>query len=403
MGSAISERQTGGALMRLIVVTTSYPLTSDSVSGVFVQRLVANLPETVEKIVVTPCGCGPSNALNGSDIHVHCFRYAPTAWQKLAHQPGGVLVALRTCRWLQLLLPIFVASMFFSCLRHAFKSDLLHANWSINGLIAGLAGFLTRTPVVTTLRGEDVNRLEKSHVGVLALRLCMLFSDRIVAVSNAIGETVARRFPKLASKVLVIPNGVHDSLLKLSRRPGDHEVRAVTIGSLIPLKQIDHIILAVSKLSDLDNLHLNVVGDGPEYGSHQSLIRRLHLKHRVHLTGQVEPHDVPRHLEDADIFVLASEREGRPNVVLEAMAAGLPVIASNIAGVDELIQHGVNGLLFEPGDIPQLVDHLSYLTQHHEARERLGSAGRRFIVENQLTWSETGQRYYDLYQEVIHS
>lgn len=389
--------------MRLIVVTTSYPLTSDSVSGVFVQRLVANLPEAIEKTIVTPCGCRPSNALDSSDINVDCFRYAPVTWQRLAHQPGGVLVALRTCRWLYLLLPIFVTSMFFSCLRHATKGDLLHANWSINGLIAGLAGFITRTPVVTTLRGEDVNRLQKSYVGALTLRLCMLVSDRVVAVSDAISETVVRSFPRLASKVLVIPNGVHDGLLKLSRRPRGHEVRAVTIGSLIPLKQIDHIILAVSKLSELEKLRLSIIGDGPEYESHQSLITRLELQQRVRLIGQVNPHDIPRHLEDADILVLASEREGRPNVVLEAMAAGLPIVASNIAGVDELIQHGVNGLLFEPGDIRQLARHLSYLTHHPEARERLGTAARRFIVENRLTWSETSQRYHDLYREVIHS
>ena len=102
----------------------------------------------------------------------------------------------------------------------------------------------------------------------------------------------------------------------------------------------------------------------------------------------------------ADALVLASYQEGRPNVVLEAMAARLPVIASDIPGTTELVSHNETGLLFQPGDVEGLAAQIDSLRDDLALRSRLGEAGRAFVVENELNWT-TGQRYARLYRQIV--
>jgi len=113
--------------------------------------------------------------------------------------------------------------------------------------------------------------------------------------------------------------------------------------------------------------------------------------------------DIPSYLSDSDIFVLASWSEGRPMAVIEAMAAGLPVIASNIEGVNEIVQNDVTGLLFEPGDETQLAKHIANLSSDPEMRKRFGQAGRQYISDNKLLWSDTARQYEDIYCTVINA
>jgi len=113
------------------------------------------------------------------------------------------------------------------------------------------------------------------------------------------------------------------------------------------------------------------------------------------------PSDIPAVLTEADIFILASHSEGRPNVVLEAMAAGLPVIATNIEGINELIAHNENGLLFRDGSVGELTRYLESLSKDAKLRAELGRKARRFIVERNLSWSNTASRYSELYSSLI--
>ncbi len=388
-------------MIRLTVLTTSFPLSPDSVSGLFIQRLVTHLPAAIETTVITPCATTPIRSQAQSCFKLHCFRYAPVSWQRLAQQPGGIPVALRKRKSLYLLVPFFLMAMFLACLRVARKSDVIHAHWSVNGVVAGLAGWLTRTAVLTTLRGEDVNRLERSRLSALFLRLCLLLNRRVVTVSSALRRTVARRYPAQAHKLVMIPNGVDGTLLSLRPRGGGDGIRLLTIGSLIARKGVDQVLVALSQLPGSPGVELTIIGDGPERTALESLAISLNLASQVRFAGGVPPDQVPRHLERADIFILASHSEGRPNVVLEAMAAGLPVIATHIEGTDELIEDGETGLLFEPGRPNQLARRIATLVENPELRKRLGTAARQFIIDNRLSWQETARFYAGLYRELV--
>ena len=172
------------------MLTSSFPLVSESVSGAFVHRLVQHLPPNVQTTVVTPSA--PTSVTNTieTDGKVRKFRYAPRKLELLAHRPGGIPVALKNNRLLYLLIAPFLVSALLNCVRHAKASHLIHANWAVNGCIAGLAGKMLKIPVVTTLRGEDVTRAKKHSADRLLLRLCLALSTRVVVVGQSMNTWI---------------------------------------------------------------------------------------------------------------------------------------------------------------------------------------------------------------------
>jgi len=338
-------------------------------------------------------------------IAIRCFRYAPRRLQTLAHAPGGIPAALRTRKWVYLLLPSFLLAMFASCLRHGRSTDIIYANWAICGCIAGLAGKLLDVPVITTLRGSDVMRAQRSFVDRLILALCLHWSHAVVTVSHAIEAWIQERYPHHAAKTCTIENGVEDVFLELpagrASAPGEPRLRLLAVGSLIASKGVDQIITALNRLPERRQIMLTIVGDGPEREHLIELVRSLGLQHNVEFTGTLAPSAIPSEFARAQVFVLASHSEGRPNVILEAMAAALPVVASDIPGVNELVEHGHTGLLFRPGGIEELTQHLLALMRNATLRDRLGRAGRSSILQRQLHWDATAGQYYRLYTTLV--
>lgn len=398
-------KQTGAQLLqsqvRVAILTTSYPLTSDSSSGIFVARLVENLPEFVTSVVITPASRTSEQPSQSRRVAIRQFRYAPRKLQLLAHEPGGIPASLRRRRWIYLLLPGFLASMFISCLMHARNADVIHANWAICGCIAGLVGKLLRLPVVTTLRGDDVTRAHRHFLDRLILSLCMRYSTAVVAVSYAIGTTIRQQYPDQAHKVCTIQNGINDAFLNLQPRSEQHPLRLLTVGSLIPRKGVDRIIRAVHLLSQPGRVSLLIVGDGPERGSLEDLAYRLNLQDDIEFSGALPPSAVPAALAQANVFILASASEGRPNALVEAMAAAVPVIASDIPGVKELVTDGRTGLLFPAESIDRLTECIRTMLDDPDVRIRLGRAAREFVVSQQVTWGTSAERYCRAYQSAL--
>ncbi len=391
-------------MIQALLLTTSFPLYPESSSGIFVKRLADSLPENVNVCVITPCGPFPVSDKFNTRQRICCFRYAPWKWQKLAHQPGGIPVALKQSWYMRLLLPLFITAMLLSCMRQARNSDLIHANWSINGAIAGLAGFMANRPVITTLRGEDVTRAGSSWLYRNLLRLCLRGSCRIISVSQAIHERLGREFPHYRHKLVFLPNGVSGEFLHTSpataKKPSD-EFRLLSIGSLIPRKSMDTLITSLTHLPTNDKVRLEIIGDGPERSRLEELIEKNDLSEKVELPGSLPPEAIAKRLQEADVFLLGSHSEGRPNVILESLAAGVPVIATDIDGIRELVEEEQTGLLFSPGDARQLAQCILKLKKNRELQTTLSENGRKFISNNQLYWKDVGERYAKLYQDVL--
>jgi glycosyltransferase involved in cell wall biosynthesis len=388
--------------IKIGILTSSFPLTKGSNSGIFILRLVEHLPEHVDVTIIVPSGAGKPDHQAGKRYALRVFRYAPRPLQLLAHQPGGIPEALAHRRWLYLLLPIFLLSMFISCLRVARKVDVLHANWSVNGVIAGLAGWVTGKPVVTTLRGSDVNRMASSRLYRKALKYCLMLSRCVVTVSTSLANSLRRDFPGIVeTELTVIPNGVDEKFISITRHPRHNSgtLHLITIGNLTHNKGIDQILHAMESLRD-ERVTLKVIGDGPQRMNLERLVDSLALHKYVEFCGLVPPDEIPEYLAHADVFFLGSYSEGRANVVLEAMATALPIVATDIPGNRELVTDGVTGLLFSPGDLKQLTAHLRTLAADPQRCAQMGQAGRAYILSNRLTWSETARQYTLLYSRL---
>lgn len=288
--------------------------------------------------------------------------------------------------------------MLFSTLRQGRRADIVHANWSIAGAIAGIAGLLTGTPVVTTLRGEDVTRVRRAGLYRMLLWICLRLSIRVAAVSQALAAEVSGLFPNFATKISIIPNGVNSEGVGFHRNREDARCGVVTVGSLIPRKDIGVLLEAFSRVPERSKMRLTVIGDGIERPRLEMQAEQLGLSQQVVFRGQLAPHTVTSVLAQHDIFVLTSKSEGRSNALLEAMALGLAPIATKIDGVTELLDHGVNGLLFTVGDTDALARHLQLLAQDSDKRCELGEAARMFIERSELRWERTAKQYFELYQ-----
>jgi glycosyltransferase involved in cell wall biosynthesis len=152
-----------------------------------------------------------------------------------------------------------------------------------------------------------------------------------------------------------------------------------------------------------NSVALSLAGDGPEKQALEQLALHLGVGDRVHFLGTVAPERVPTILKQADMFVFPSISEGRPNAVLEAMAAGVPCLASDIDGVRELLGKEERGLLFPVGDPVTLATRIQELSGDPGRRARLGRAGRDFVRSRGLVWPEIGKAYALVYREALDS
>jgi glycosyltransferase involved in cell wall biosynthesis len=299
---------------------------------------------------------------------------------------------------------LLVAALAARTLSEARTHHLIHANWAFNGCVAGLAGFFTGRPVLTSLRGEDVSRAQKTWFSGLTLRLAMALSRSIVAVSTDMAERLRATFPAAAQKIAVVENGVDAAFLaardERRQRPPNQAPILVCAGNLIPRKGHKVLLHALARCTG-HSWKLQLAGEGSERAELARLTSELGLTDRIFFLGELRPDAMPAFFANADLFILPSFSEGRSNALLEAMASGLPVVASTIDGVTELVEDDRTGRLFPPGDDEALAAVLCALLQDASARSRLGTAAYAEICRRQLTWAGAAEKYAVLYRQML--
>jgi glycosyltransferase involved in cell wall biosynthesis len=232
-------------------------------------------------------------------------------------------------------------------------------------------------------------------------------TERIVTNSSGVKDFyVSRGLP--AEKFVIIPNGVdaaadgkpavsRESLLaELSLPPDARLIGAV--GRLWPQKRLKDLIWAADLLKTTrDGAHLLIIGDGP----HRSRLERYRdqdeVQDRVHFLGERD--DVPRLMPHFDVLWLASEYEGQSNAIMEAMAAGVPVIATDIPGNRDLVVNNVTGYLVPVGDRYEFTRRTDWLLSDESLRKRFGAAGKERI-ERDFTVEKMVERHAELYRQI---
>ncbi len=236
-----------------------------------------------------------------------------------------------------------------------------------------------------------------------AERLPALFSTKIICVSEHDRQLALKFGVAPQEKLTVIYNGLDPSPFASSTDPNElrrelglppSEKIITMVGRLAPPKDFETLLAACEGLEH-PSWRLLILGDGPLRSRVVRVIGTKGLQNRVLLMG--ERQDVPRFLQASDIFVLSSRWEGLPLVVIEAMLAGLPVVATRVGGVPELVEDGVTGLLVPPKDPRALRRALAQLLSSPELCERLGSSGQRRALER-FTAEKMIAQVRDLYR-----
>lgn len=283
--------------------------------------------------------------------------------------------------------------------------DVIHVHGlSYHAYVSTLVGKKLGIPVIIKLansgQASDITKMrEGKHLPLTRFMLPMaLRAERLVALNDLVVSELESA-GVAPDRIVRIPNGVELDDETRSYRPGT-ATSVLYVGRLHRQKAVDDLLRAVAGLVQNpigEGLELTIVGDGPERRSLEMLAAQLGLGHRVHFEGEID--NVTPYLYRADLLVLPSRAEGLSNTLLEAMSTGLPVVASNIAANRELIEHGVNGLLYSVGDTDALQEALAALLGGPSLRKRLGCEGRN-TVEYEYSIDKVAERYEMLYADL---
>ena len=228
-------------------------------------------------------------------------------------------------------------------------------------------------------------------------KICYPLADSVIAVSDALANAINKRF---GVRCGVINNMVEKRFFRTAISGNPHKgFRFISVGSLFAIKGYDTLIEAFSKLSDDVDVSLDIVGKGTEYDSLQRLINDRGQQKRIRLAGVKPPEEVARMLENADCFVLASRSETFGIVFIEAMAKGLPVIATRCGGPEEIVNKEY-GKLVDVGDIDGLANALEFMIKHKATFDK--DKIRKFCYDN---YSENviADKIVGVYKELINN
>ncbi|HEY8171601.1 MAG TPA: glycosyltransferase family 4 protein, partial [Dehalococcoidia bacterium] len=221
----------------------------------------------------------------------------------------------------------------------------------------------------------------------------------ITATGLRLAEATLPYTPQ-GKRVSVIPYGADLDLFRPQRRSSKATLTIGTVSRLSPEKGLDVLLRAVALIRERGTvLDVALAGDGPSRRGLEQLTERLGLRERVRFLGHVEHRDVPRVLQEADLFAVPSTWEGFGVSAVEASAMELPVVASNIHGLPDVVVDGETGLLVPPSDPGALAGAIERLAGDAELRATMGSAGRRYVERN-YRWQDNVRLMESLYESV---
>lgn len=280
------------------------------------------------------------------------------------------------------------------------RPDIISLHSSKAGWLGRVSGRILGIPTVFTAHGWSFSGGLPCYRTLLYRwleKIAGRWSERVVTVSVQDRLLAARHKLVPSERLTVIHNGMPDLAPHFLARPSAEPVRIVMVARFQEPKQHANLLFALDQLRDIP-WTLEFVGDGPQMDEVGRLVDRLEFKERVIFAGVCS--DVAERLSRAQIFVLLSAREGFPRSILEAMRAGLPVIASDVGGVREAVEEGTTGFLIANDDHPATVSRLRLLLADPWRREEMGLAARERFVQN-FTFPGMFRKTMKIYDEVL--
>lgn len=386
--------------MKVLTFSSLYPNAARPVHGLFVDTRLRHLVATgqVQSTVVAPIPWFPfthpvfgeyaahasaprAEARNGIDVLHPRFPVLPKIGMTLA--PVLLYRAVR---------PLVER------LRRERGFDLIDAHYFYpDGVAAAMLARRLGVPAVITARGSDINLIAQYRLPRRMIRWAARQATAVITVSQALKEKLVALGAE-RERIHVLRNGVD---LVHFHPEGRDALRSelsfrgptlLSVGNLLAFKGHGCVIEALSLMPECE---LVIAGDGPDRPAFEALARKCGVSSRVRFVGLLDQQDLRRYYCAADALILASSREGWPNVLLEAMACGTPVIATNVGGVPEIVTSADAGVVVKERSAPALARAVRELF----ARPRERAATRRFA--EQFGWDATTRGQLQLFRQVL--
>lgn len=296
-------------------------------------------------------------------------------------------------------LPIF-SIIFYKFIRQR-KIDILHSH--LFGPITGscIATFLSRTPHIGTI--HDTYTLDEKKTRIPMLKWASILGTKLVTVASTMQEHLQTIGNFKDGVIETVYNGVHinsiqtsvDSSLRKSLDLSDDDFVFICVGRLMEIKRHDFLIEALNRLKLIDRVKLLIVGEGPERKKIETMIKQKDLLNNVKLLGFRD--DVAELLKISNCFLLASTTEGLSCSIAEAMAAGLPLVVTDVGGNRELVEDDRCGYIVPVNDLDVFIEKMQYLIDNKEKRILFGNQSA-LIVKAKFSMERMIGKYVDIYQ-----
>lgn len=394
--------------LRVLVLATSYPLGPQDSASVFLRYLSEHLQrQGAEVHVLAPADRVGGDAFENG-VHVHRFRYMFKPLQKLCYG-SGILPNLKRQPWLWLTVPFFLLAFSLATAAAVIRvrPHIIHGHWVIpTGVIGLLIGKLFGKPFVITAHGGDAFSMRSgllSRVKRFVVRHATAWTSNTNATAQAVQVEPGKNCH-------IIPMGVdtaHFKSVTAETVSGDGKKHVLFIGRLVEKKGVTVLLDAVARLPEemRTQVTVDIIGDGDQKPRLIKQATALGIDGIVNFVGYVENAGLPRYLHKAELFVgpsvidSAGDTEGQGVVFLEAMACGVPVIASRVGGIAEVIEDGSSGALVEPGDPAALSSAMQLLLGDDEKRLRYAQRGLQ-VVNERFAWERVAGSFIELYRDL---
>jgi glycosyltransferase involved in cell wall biosynthesis len=392
--------------MRILHIVTAFPREPGDPIAPWLVELLRRLRARGHEIHVLTSSYRGLADQDRDGIRVHRFRYFPARWERLTHEETAPDRMRRSP--LYAIMPVF---FLLAGMRRAWtlarreRYDLVHVHWPMPMALLGWAARRAHPmPMVTTFYGIELRWVQSR---LPFLRWLVRWAARSSTQAIAISSYTAAELRKFADvPIEVIPYTAELAPPSATDGPRAATQTILFVGRLIERKGVHHLIRALGAVRERTPVRLVVIGEGPERAKLEQVARGAGVAGEVEFRGRVSDEELRRAYAHADVFVLPSildarqDTEGLGVVLLEAMNYAVPVIASAIGGITDIVQHEASGLLVPPGDEAALGSALSRVLTDPTFSRRLGEAGRQRL-HDAFSWDRIVARVESVYARAL--
>lgn len=389
--------------MRILHIVTAFPRQSGDPIAPWLVELLQRLRARGHDVEVLTSSYRGLGDQDHAGIPVYRFRYFPARWERLTHEETAPDRMRRSL--LYAIMPVFFLASGMRrarALAHKGRYDIVHVHWPMPMALLGWAARRGRAmPMVTTFYGIELRWVQSR---LPFLKWLVRWAARASAQAVAISSYTARELRKLINvPIEVIPYTAElppPSPMSAGARANERCI--LFVGRLIERKGVSHLIRALGTIRRQIPARLVVIGDGPERARLEQVTREMGMAEHVEFRGRVSDEELRLAYAAADLFVLPSvldarqDTEGLGVVLLEAMNYGVPVIASDIGGITDIVLHEQTGLLVPAGDEGALASALSRVLGDGALSRRLGEAGRKRL-HDAFSWDRIVDQWENVY------